>query len=90
MEIKIQRGRGSTRAPTLPDPGTAPEQPPGTGPAPDQPSDADTSNPALAQIRTRDYSARYRGLPSRGLFELGLVFDAEARNLVRADWRPVA
>ena len=46
-------------------------------------------NPALAQIRARDYSAKYRGLPGKGLFELGLVFDSQARNLVQADWRRV-
>jgi hypothetical protein len=43
-------------------------------------------NPALTQIRERDYSANYRGLPNQGLFEVGLVFDSQARNLVRADW----
>ena len=45
------------------------------------------TNPALAQIRARDYSAKYRGLPGRGLFELGLVFDSQDRNLVQADWQ---
>jgi len=45
------------------------------------------TNPALAQIRARDYSAKYRGLPGRGLFELGLVFDTQERNLVQADWQ---
>jgi hypothetical protein len=43
-------------------------------------------NPALAQIQARGYSAKYRGLPSKGLIELGLIFDRRARNLVRADW----
>ena len=52
-------------------------------------AESDGDNPALAQIRARDYSAKYRGLPSRGLFELGLIFDRQARNLVRADWRRV-
>ena len=47
------------------------------------------TNPALAQIRARDYSAKYRGLPGKGLFELGLIFDPQARNLVQADWRQV-
>jgi len=37
----------------------------------------------------RDYSAKYRGLSSLGLFELGLVFASQARNLVQADWRRV-
>jgi hypothetical protein len=47
------------------------------------------ANPALAQIRARDYSAKYRGLPNKGLFELGLVFDSRMRNLAQADWRTV-
>ncbi|NBC48884.1 MAG: hypothetical protein GVY22_13030 [Gammaproteobacteria bacterium] len=47
------------------------------------------ANPALAQIRARGYSAKYRGLPNQGLFELGLVFDSGARNLVQADWAQV-
>ena len=45
------------------------------------------TNPALAQIRAREYSAKYRGLPGRGLFELGLVFDSQERNLIQADWQ---
>ncbi|MFD2110535.1 ATP-binding protein [Thiorhodococcus fuscus] len=49
----------------------------------------ESSNPALAQIRARDYSAKYRDLPGKGLFELGLVFDAQARNLVQADWQRI-
>jgi hypothetical protein len=51
-----------------------------------EPDAGDTDNPALAQIRARRYSAKYRGLPSKGLIELGLVFDRQARNLVQADW----
>ena len=44
-------------------------------------------NPALAQIRARGYSDKYRGLPTKGLFEVGLVFDRQTRNLAEADWR---
>jgi len=44
------------------------------------------SNPALEQIRARDYSEKYRGEPGKGLFEVGLVFSSEMRNLVQADW----
>lgn len=47
------------------------------------------SNPALDQIRARGYSAKYRGAPSRGLFEVGLVFGSAARNLPQAHWRRV-
>lgn len=45
------------------------------------------ANPALAQIRARGYSDKYRGLPTKGLFEVGLVFDRQTRNLAEADWR---
>jgi hypothetical protein len=47
---------------------------------------ATEGNPALAQIRERGYSEKYRSEPGRGLFELGLVFSADKRNLIRADW----
>ena len=70
-------------------PGTArqgePEgESPGTPPA--HPGGA---NPALAQIQSRGYSAKYRGQPGKGLFEVGLVFGRAERNLVQADWRAV-
>ena len=58
-----------------------------SGAAPGESSAA--TNPALAQIHARNYSAKYRGLPGRGLFELGLVFDSQDRNLAQADWRAV-
>jgi hypothetical protein len=48
------------------------------------------SNSALAQIHARRYSDKYLGLPVKGLLELGLVFDARARNLVQADWVRIA
>ncbi len=47
------------------------------------------ANPALAQIQARGYSAKYRGQPGKGLFEVGLVFGRAERNLVQADWRAV-
>jgi hypothetical protein len=50
----------------------------------------DRSNPALQQIEARGYSQKYRETPGKGLFEVGLVFGAEERNLVQADWRAVA
>ncbi|MEO5344425.1 MAG: PD-(D/E)XK nuclease domain-containing protein, partial [Gammaproteobacteria bacterium SHHR-1] len=43
-------------------------------------------NPALEQIQARGYSEKYRGKASQGLFELGLVFGREERNLIQADW----
>ena len=51
----------------------------------DSPDPAD--NPALAQIIARGYGAKYRGQPAKGLFEVGLVFDRQARNLAEVDWR---
>ena len=81
VEIKLQRGQPPARPSSPPDP---------------QPEDDASplrlqsgANPALDQIRARDYSAKYRGLPNQGLFEVGLVFDRQARNLVQADWRVV-
>jgi hypothetical protein len=40
-----------------------------------------------AQVQARGYSAKYRGQPGKGLFEVGLVFGRAVRNLVQADWR---
>ncbi len=45
-----------------------------------------TPPPALKQIRKRGYSEKYQAEPGKGLFEVGLVFSAEERNLVQADW----
>jgi hypothetical protein len=53
------------------------------------PADQRGANPALAQIQARGYSAKYRGQPGKGLFEVGLVFGRAERNLVQADWRAV-
>jgi hypothetical protein len=53
------------------------------------PADQRGANPALAQIKARGYSAKYRGQPGKGLFEVGLVFSRAERNLVQADWRAV-
>ncbi len=44
------------------------------------------SNQALEQIRERGYSEKYHDEPGKGLFEVGLVFSADTRNLVQADW----
>lgn len=57
--------------------------------APGEPEAQAAVNPALAQIEARAYSAKYRDLPGRGLFEVGLVFGRAARNLVQADWRRI-
>jgi len=51
-----------------------------------EPARDGAANPALAQLRARGYSDKYRGLPAKGLFEVGLVFERRARNLVQADW----
>jgi hypothetical protein len=60
----------------------------GATPSGAEPDEA-TANPALAQIQARGYSAKYRGQPGKGLFEVGLVFGRTERNLVQADWRVV-
>jgi hypothetical protein len=65
-------------------PPTAPESIGDEG-APEPARDG-AANPALAQLRARGYSDKYRGLPGKGLFEVGLVFERTARNLVQADW----
>lgn len=50
-------------------------------------SDKNSSeNTALAQIRQKGYSEKYRNKAEKGLIELGLVFSAEERNLIQADW----
>ena len=61
----------------------------GSTPSGAEPGEA-TANPALAQIQACGYSAKYRGQPGKGLFEVGLVFGRAERNLVQADWRAVA
>ncbi len=60
----------------------------GATPSGAEPDEA-TANPALAQIQARGYSAKYRGQPGKGLFEVGLVFGRTERTLVQADWRVV-
>ena len=47
------------------------------------------SNPAFAQIRNKGYSDKYRDEPCSKLFEVGLVFSREERNLVQANWKEV-
>ncbi|MBK1703564.1 ATP-binding protein [Halochromatium glycolicum] len=56
----------------------------------ERPADASAipaHNPALAQIQASGYSEKYRAVPGKGLFEVGLVFSSAARNLIEADWR---
>lgn len=96
IEIKVQRsGRGTAAPKTQARRETDAE--PAHSDARDAPEDAVETkpatrldeNPALAQIRARSYSDKYRGLPLKGLFEVGLIFDPAARNLVQADWRVI-
>jgi len=42
-------------------------------------------NAGLKQIQSKKYSEKYRG-SGKGVFEVGLIFGREARNLVQADW----
>jgi hypothetical protein len=82
IEIKLHRVPASQATPAL-------NAQAASGPVDEPPSPALQANPALTQIRARNYSAKYRGLPSAGLFEVGLVFDPRERNLIQADWLPV-
>ena len=88
MEIKVRRDpRPTDRRAGDWDEATAGDGA-GTSSAAAGASPADpAANPALAQIRARGYSDKYRGLPTKGLFEVGLVFDRQTRNLAEADWR---
>jgi hypothetical protein len=43
------------------------------------------SNPALAQIKERKYAEKYAGRAGKGVYELGLVFSREKRNLLQFD-----
>jgi hypothetical protein len=49
-------------------------------------SSSEGSNPALEQLRLRGYAAKYRGLPGKRVFELGLVFGRRERALVQWAW----
>jgi hypothetical protein len=83
IEIKVRRGQlqAGRRVGDLAETTTR-----GAGDSDADPPDP-ANNPALAQIIARDYSAKYRGQPAKGLFEVGLVFDRQTRNLAEADWR---
>jgi hypothetical protein len=47
------------------------------------------TNPALAQLRARNYAAKYRGESGVAVHELGLVFCPRLRNLIQANWAKV-
>ncbi len=50
------------------------------------PGAGDKSNPALVQIRQRAYADKYTGLPGKTVYEVGIIFDPEERNLAAFDW----
>jgi hypothetical protein len=52
-------------------------------------SSSEGANPALEQLRLRGYAAKYRGLPGKRVFELGLVFGRRERGLVQWAWAEV-
>ena len=54
--------------------------------APSATSIEGSRNEALAQIRERAYSEKYLGKADTRVFELGLVFGREERNLIRFDY----
>ena len=43
-------------------------------------------NPALEQIRKKAYADKYTGLPGKNIYEVGIIFDPEERNLAAIDW----
>jgi len=43
-------------------------------------------NPALQQIQRRGYADKYLGQAGKRVWELGIVFDAQERNLAAFDW----
>ena len=43
-------------------------------------------NPALVQVRERAYVDKYLGLPGKNVYEVGIIFDPEERNLSAFDW----
>lgn len=49
----------------------------------------DGPNHALEQIQSRGYAEKYRGAPGTQLFELGMIFSQEKRNLVQFDFAEV-
>ena len=50
---------------------------------------AGSPNHALEQIQSRRYAEKYRGTPGVQVFELGLIFSQEKRNLVQFDYTAV-
>ncbi|QEN05554.1 hypothetical protein EW093_12785 [Thiospirochaeta perfilievii] len=45
-----------------------------------------SQNLALKQIQDMDYAKKYLGITNTTIYELGLVFDMDKRNLVQFDW----
>jgi hypothetical protein len=50
----------------------------------------DTVNPALEQIHSMEYAKKYSGSPGNRVFEIGLLFGTEERNLVGFAWNEVS
>ncbi|MBS3954306.1 MAG: ATP-binding protein [Methylomicrobium sp.] len=48
-----------------------------------------TPNPALQQIQDKDYAQKYRQ-QGKAVFEVGLIFNQQQRNLVQLDWRQLS
>jgi len=49
--------------------------------------DTNKINSALAQIVEREYSEKYKGIPNKKVFELGIIFSQAERNIVSFDWK---
>ncbi len=46
----------------------------------------ENNNEALVQIKSRNYAEKYRGIADKKVFEVGMIFSQEKRNLVQFDW----
>jgi hypothetical protein len=53
-------------------------------------ADSIGGNEALRQIQERGYAEKYTGQDGISVFELGMVFSQEKRNLVQFDWEMVS
>ena len=52
------------------------------------PTQAQAPNPALVQIQQRGYSEKYRA-SGKQVFEVGMIFNSQQRQLVQMDWQQV-
>ena len=51
------------------------------------PESGGSGNPALEQIQEKNYARKYIGRPGFRVFEVGMVFTENERNLTAFDWK---